>query len=72
MPTLGSAIRDARRTRGMTQERLALESGLQRKTIYEVENGKTDPRLTTIQRIAETLDLSPGDLLASSSRVGPV
>jgi transcriptional regulator with XRE-family HTH domain len=61
---LGRAIRDARRQREMTQEALALESGLQRKTVHLIENGRTDPRIGTLHRIASAVDVSVASLLA--------
>ena len=53
---LGRTIRDARQRRDMTQEALALESGLQRKTVHLIEVGKADPRLGTLYRIARAVD----------------
>jgi DNA-binding XRE family transcriptional regulator len=47
----------------MTQEALALESGLQRKTVHLIEAGRTDPRLGTLHRIARAVDVSVADLL---------
>lgn len=60
---LGRAVRDARCRCGMTQEALALESGLQRKTVHLIEAGRTDPRLGTLHRIARAVDVSVADLL---------
>jgi DNA-binding XRE family transcriptional regulator len=48
----------------MTQEALALESGLQRKTVHLIERGRTDPRLGTLRRIARAVDVSLASLLA--------
>jgi DNA-binding XRE family transcriptional regulator len=47
----------------MSQEALALESGLQRKTVYMVERGKSDPRLGTLTRIASAIQVQLRDLL---------
>jgi DNA-binding XRE family transcriptional regulator len=47
----------------MTQEALALESGLQRKTIHQIEHGKCDPRLGTLRRIANAMKVDVTDLL---------
>jgi transcriptional regulator with XRE-family HTH domain len=63
---IGHAIRVERRRRDMTQEELALETGLQRKTIYQVEHGKSDPRLGTLRRIADAMDVRVVDLLGGS------
>jgi len=62
--SLGRVIRHARRHRAMSQEAVALESGLQRKTVYMVERGKSDPRLGTLERIASAVEVELPDLLA--------
>ncbi len=60
---LAHAVRDARRRRGMSQERVALEAGLQRTTVHQVENAKVDPRLGTLCSIAIVVGVPVGDLL---------
>jgi DNA-binding XRE family transcriptional regulator len=60
---LGRAVRDARNRRDMTQEALALESGLQRKTVYMIEVGKSDPRLGALRRIARAVNVQVAVLL---------
>lgn len=67
---LGRAVRAARCRRDMTQEALALESGLQRKTIYEIEAGRTDPRIGTLDRIARAVDVPVAGLLADADPGG--
>jgi transcriptional regulator with XRE-family HTH domain len=61
---LGRAVRAARLRREMSQEALALESGLQRKTVHCVEAGKCDPRVSTLERIAAAVDESVVALLS--------
>lgn len=63
---VGRAVRAARQRRDMTQEALALESGLQRKTVYMIEVGKSDPRLGTLRRIARAVDVQVVALLDST------
>jgi transcriptional regulator with XRE-family HTH domain len=63
---LGEAIREARQRRHMSQEALALESGLRRKTISLLERGQTDPRLGTLRRIAGAVGVPLVDLIARS------
>ncbi|MDX6699472.1 MAG: Helix-turn-helix domain [Solirubrobacteraceae bacterium] len=60
---LGRAVRDARRRREMTQEAVALQSGLQRKTVHQIEAGKTDARIDTLRRIARAMGVSVAHLL---------
>ena len=52
---LGRAIYHRRRALGWSQEQLALDAGLQRKTIYQVEAGLTDVRLDTLLLISKAL-----------------
>lgn len=51
------AIRTLRRERGFSQERLALEAGISRAHLCDLECGKRCPRLVTLFRIAQTLDM---------------
>jgi transcriptional regulator with XRE-family HTH domain len=56
-------VREVRLSRSISQEQLALESRLQRKTIYQLEVARTDPRYGTLRRVAEVLDVRVVDLL---------
>ena len=47
----------------MSQERLGVESGLSRSYISDLENGKKDPSLFTIFKLANALDLKPSALI---------
>jgi transcriptional regulator with XRE-family HTH domain len=49
---------------------VALESGLARKTVYEVEHGTRDPRLGTLRRIANAMGVPIVDLLAPQDTGG--
>ena len=49
--------------RDKSAEKLALEIGMSTGFIYEFLNGKKDVSLTTLERIAEGLDVSPRDLM---------
>ena len=61
---LGKKIREFRRKRGITQERLAELTATSYKYIQRIE-GKTPPdiRLTTIERLAKALKVKPANLL---------
>lgn len=66
---LGKNLRDLRRMRGLSQERLAELVGMTRNSISNIErnennsNNATDPRLSTIYRLAAALDIPPAVLL---------
>lgn len=52
---LGAAIRRARAERGMSQEQLALEAGLDRTYVGGIERGERNPSYANLLKIADTL-----------------
>ena len=60
----GQALRVLRAERRWSQERLALESGVDRSYISLLERGRQSPTLDTIFRLATVLAIKPSDLLA--------
>lgn len=65
----GLVVRDLRRRRDISQERLALESQLDRTFISLLERGLRQPSLTTILQIAKALEVSPEELVATVTRL---
>lgn len=59
----GQMLRAAREERGMSQDRFALKTGVHRTGISKFERGETDPRMTSILRLARGLGVPPGALL---------
>ncbi len=59
----GQVLQSVRKEKGIAQERLALEAGLDRSYISKLENGAYQPSLSTIIAIAKILDCRPGDLV---------
>jgi transcriptional regulator with XRE-family HTH domain len=59
----GERVRVLRQARGISQEALALAAGLDRTYVGGVERGERNISLINIQKIAQALDVSPGDLL---------
>ncbi|OYZ24309.1 MAG: hypothetical protein B7Y39_01250 [Bdellovibrio sp. 28-41-41] len=60
---LGSRISSERRKKGLTLEKLAYGAGLSKGNLSDIENGKKDPRYSTLLTIAEGLDTSISKLL---------
>ncbi len=60
---LGSNLRDARKRLGLTQEEVAERSGVHATEVSRIEAGKRDPRASTLQRLAEAVEVQPGQLL---------
>ena len=56
-------LREHRRSRGISQERLAFRCNLHRTEISLLERGAREPRLSTIVRLARALEVPPSALL---------
>ena len=59
----GRVLREARIRKGLSQERLALDSGLDRTFISLLERGLRQPTLTSIFAISESLGVRPSRLI---------
>lgn len=53
-----------RRTKGISQEQLAKRARICRATLVGLEHGASDPRLSTVLRLAKIMELPLGDLLS--------
>lgn len=58
----GQRLAVIRKTRGISQERFAYESGLARSHVSGIERGKINVSLSTIGSIARTLSIDPKEL----------
>lgn len=65
----GQALRRARLRAGVTQERLALDSGLDRTFVSSLERGVRQPSLTTLFVLARSLHISPNLLVKRTEAV---
>ena len=63
MDKLGRNLRAVRVDRETTQEQLAKRSGMQAWEINWIEQGKRDPRASTLLKLANALDVEAGRLL---------
>ncbi len=61
---LGSRIRTKRTENGLTQEELAHRADLDYSYINQIENGRRNPSLDAISRIARALGVSVQDLVS--------
>jgi transcriptional regulator with XRE-family HTH domain len=59
----GAAVRERRKARGWTQERLAEAAGVSALQVGFCERGDNVPKLTLILRLARALGVRPGELL---------
>ena len=60
----GQELRKARKTVSISQEKLALQVGLDRTYISMLERGLRQPSLTTIFRLCEALEIDSVELVA--------
>ncbi|MBX6387993.1 MAG: helix-turn-helix domain-containing protein [Frankia sp.] len=60
---IGTAIRAARRRAGIPMTVLAERAGVSQPYLSQLENGRNNPSIQTLYRIANALELSPQDLL---------
>jgi transcriptional regulator with XRE-family HTH domain len=63
MADLGTNLREARERLGLTQEQVALRSGVHATEVSRIEAGKRDPQVSTLRRLAKALEISPDQLL---------
>lgn len=59
---LGKVFRDARKRKGMTQEELAEQIGVQTRMILEIENGRGNPRFDNLFAAMRLLDIPSRDI----------
>lgn len=59
---LGMRIREVRKARGLSQEKLAEKVGVDPKQISRIEGGKSAPSLDTLEAIAKHLQVEMKDL----------
>jgi transcriptional regulator with XRE-family HTH domain len=60
----GERVRELRAERGWTTDRLAQETSLTTSGLSDIERAISEPRLSTVLLLIESLDVSPADLLA--------
>lgn len=64
----GRHLAELRSAKGWSQEKLALESGLARSYLGGVERGQRNIALVNICKLAETLGVTPAELMDISSK----
>lgn len=60
----GEELRAARKERGLTQEALALEAGVERNYVSLIELGRNSPSVRMLFKLCRVLEVQPSDLLA--------
>ena len=68
LPDLGARTRAWRARRGMSRKQLALDSGLSERFLADLESGKGNASVTTLDAVARALSISLLDLLQDAPR----
>ncbi len=64
MQHIGNLIQDLRKRKGLTQEELALKSGVSYTSLIKIERGSVqNPTVKTIKKLADSLEISVDILL---------
>ena len=59
----GKRIKELRKERAITQERLAELIGIDTRNLIKIENGETFPRVNTLDKLIEVFDITPDEIL---------
>lgn len=62
-PTFAQNLRFLRKTRGLSQQKLAVQIGLKRNNIASYEAGVVEPRIVNMLKLADFFEVGPHDLL---------
>lgn len=60
---LGQNLKRIRTEKGISQNKIAHTLGIDRAFISNIENGKTNPTLATIAKLAKAIGVSVGELM---------
>lgn len=69
---VGANLRRLRVEREVSQERLAFDAGVDRSYVGGMERGEENPTVDVLDKLASTLAVSVGELLAPVSASGPI
>lgn len=65
---LGDELRKARLDAGMSQEKVALQAGVDRSYLSELENNKWSPTVEMLVRICDALNVAASEIIARVER----
>jgi transcriptional regulator with XRE-family HTH domain len=65
---LSSNIIKLRKAKGLAQERLGLDAGVDRTVVSKIERKIANPSLEVLVRLAKTLDVKVGDLFLADEK----
>ena len=62
MVYIGEQLKKQRTLSALTQEQLALHAGVSTATVARIERDEIEPRMTTLRKLADALDVEPREL----------
>lgn len=62
---LGRNVRRMREEAGLSQEQLAFDAGMKRSYLSDLERGVRNPSVRALERLAQALNVQPGELINS-------
>ena len=65
----GKILRGRRKERALSQEKLALDAGLERVYISMLERGQRQPTFQTMIKLATSLGCAPSELVADAEKL---
>ncbi len=60
---VGNNVKRLRKDKGLSQEQFAFEAELHRTYVSDIERGNRNPTVTVLEKIANALNVKPGELL---------
>ncbi len=60
---IGDRLKDVRVRRALTQEELAAKAGIGKNTVNRMERDLTEPRPSTLRKLAGALNVDPAELV---------
>jgi transcriptional regulator with XRE-family HTH domain len=58
---IGKRVAELRKEKGLSQQKFADDAGLERSHLTNIENGNNNISLSSLEKIINTLDISPCD-----------
>ena len=66
---VGEQIKRIRTAKGLSQKEVTMTAKLDKAQYSRIENGKTDPSVSTVKRIADALGVSLSELFAKPNEI---
>lgn len=66
---LAENVKNLRKKNGLSQRQLGIDAGISSAIISGIENGTGNPSVLVVCRLAEALDVSPGELLTDCKMI---